>query len=147
MTGIKFLRWADNWNNIAVLLSVSETELLFEKLTHTRMWETQIKAGLRISLVWSYLLVCYTIQRFYRMCRLQKAASHTISLRIYAIRTGFLPKDLLNITKTRLYNVDPLKPHFYVVKLAFTGVYIIFLISAQKHRLWVHVRTASSRRF
>ena len=38
------------------------------------------------------------------------------------------------ITKTRLYNFDPLKPHFYIVKLRFTGVYIIFLISAQKHR-------------
>ena len=35
------------------------------------------------------------------------------------------------ITKTRLYNTDPLKPHFYIVKLGFTGVYIIFLISAQ----------------
>ena len=34
------------------------------------------------------------------------------------------------ITKTRLYNFDPLKPHFYIVKLGFTGVYIIFLISA-----------------
>ena len=45
------------------------------------------------------------------------------------------------ITKTYLYNVDPLKPHFYIVKLGFTGVYIIFLISAQKHRLWVLVRT------
>ena len=41
------------------------------------------------------------------------------------------------ITKTCLYNFDPLKPHFYIVKLGFTGVYIIFLISAQKHRLWV----------
>ena len=30
--------------------------------------------------------------------------------------------------KTRLYNFDPLKPHFYIVKLGFTGVYIIFLI-------------------
>ena len=38
------------------------------------------------------------------------------------------------ITKTCLYNFDPLKPHFYIVKLGFTGVYIIFLISAQKHR-------------
>ena len=47
------------------------------------------------------------------------------------------------ITKTYLYNFDPLKPHFYIVKLGFTGVYIIFLISAQKHRLWVLVRTAS----
>ena len=52
-----------------------------------------------------------------------------------------------SITKTRLCNFDPLKPHFYIVKLGFTGVYIIFLISAKKHRLWVLVRTASARRF
>ena len=31
-----------------------------------------------------------------------------------------------NITKTRLYNFDPLKPHFYIVKLGFAGVNIIF---------------------
>ena len=31
------------------------------------------------------------------------------------------------ITKTCLYNFDPLKPHFYIVELGFTGVYIIFL--------------------
>ena len=36
-----------------------------------------------------------------------------------------------SIKKTCLYNFDPLKPHFYIVKLGFTGVYIIFLISAQ----------------
>ena len=47
------------------------------------------------------------------------------------------------ISKTRLYCFDPLKPHFHTVKLGFTGVYIIFLISAQKHRLLVLVRTAS----
>ena len=51
------------------------------------------------------------------------------------------------ITKTDLYNFDPLKPHFYVVKLGFTRVDIIFLSSAQRHRLWILVRTASSRRF
>ena len=34
---------------------------------------------------------------------------------------------------------DPLKPHFHIVKLGFTGVYIIFLIPAHKHRLWVLV--------
>ena len=39
---------------------------------------------------------------------------------------------MAGITKTRLYNFDPLKPHFYIVKLGFTGVYIIFFISAQK---------------
>ena len=38
---------------------------------------------------------------------------------------------ILNITKTCLYNFDPLKSHFHIVKLGFTGVYIIFLISAQ----------------
>ena len=32
--------------------------------------------------------------------------------------------------KKYLYNFDPLKPHFYTVKLGFTGVYIIFLIFA-----------------
>ena len=50
---------------------------------------------------------------------------------------------MCSITRICLYNFDPLKPHFYIVKLGFTGVYIIFLISAQKHRLWELVRTAS----
>ena len=35
-----------------------------------------------------------------------------------------------NIPKTCLNIFDPLKPHFHVVKLVFTGEYIIFLISA-----------------
>ena len=64
-------------------------------------------------------------------------------------RTDFaVPKDVraiefrlcfdLQIPKTCLYNFDPpLKPHFYIVKLGFTGVYIIFIIYTQKHRLWV----------
>ena len=30
------------------------------------------------------------------------------------------------IMKTRLYYFDPLKPHFNIAKLGFTGVYIIF---------------------
>ena len=36
-----------------------------------------------------------------------------------------------NITKTYLYNFDILKPHFYIVKLGFTEVYVVFLLSAQ----------------
>ena len=32
----------------------------------------------------------------------------------------------------RLYNFDPIKPHFYIVKLGFTGVCIIFLILLKK---------------
>ena len=35
-----------------------------------------------------------------------------------------------------LYNFDPLKLHFYIVKLGFTGVYIIFHISAQNIDCW-----------
>ena len=31
-----------------------------------------------------------------------------------------------HITKTRQYIFDPLKPHFYIINLGFTGVYIIF---------------------
>ena len=57
---------------------------------------------------------------------------------------------LFLITKTCLYNFDPLKPHLYTVKLGFTGVYIIiffFFYFYSKHRLWVLVRTASLRRF
>ena len=56
------------------------------------------------------------------------------------VPTSFIPK-------TRLYSFDLLKPHFYIVKVGFTGVYDIFLMSAQKHRLWVLVRIASARRF
>ena len=67
------------------------------------------------------------------------------SLRV--IHRGMNKNPCHTITKTYLYNFDLLKPHFYIEKLGFTGVYIIFLISAQKHRLWVLVRTASMRRF
>ena len=41
----------------------------------------------------------------------------------------------INITKTCLYNFDPLKPHFYIVKLGFTEIHIIFLISAYKKNI------------
>ena len=53
---------------------------------------------------------------------------------------------LQSITKTCLCNIGPRKPHFYIVNVGFTGVNIISLISAQKHRLWVLVRTAASSR-
>ena len=59
---------------------------------------------------------------------------HTDNLRSVITPVSFtanLSKSVV-ITKTCLYNFDRLKPHFYVVKLEFTGVYIIFSISAQK---------------
>ena len=50
-------------------------------------------------------------------------------LGLFSQLVGF---EMAIIMKTCLYNFDPLKPHFYIVKLGFTGVYIIFLIFAQK---------------
>ena len=37
----------------------------------------------------------------------------------------------LSSRKHTYINFDPLKPHFYIVKLGFAGVQVIFLISAQ----------------
>ena len=55
-----------------------------------------------------------------------------ISLKTNAfVVTRFYNTPRLGITKTRLNSFDPLKPHCYIVKLGFTGVYIIFLITAQ----------------
>ena len=47
------------------------------------------------------------------------------------LNVAFLEIFISTITKTCLCNFDPLKPHFYIVKRGFTGVYIIFLIFAQ----------------
>ena len=74
-----------------------------------------------------------------KQCRTRSDAAMRRLIMVYTV--------FRSITKTRLYNFDPLKPHFCIVKLGFTGVYIILLISAQKHRLWVLVRTASARQF
>ena len=51
--------------------------------------------------------------------------------RIAFMKNVSIPFNPIYITETRLYNFDPLKPHFYIVKLGFTGVYIIFHISVQ----------------
>ena len=49
-----------------------------------------------------------------------------ISLPVLALREVWE-----SIRKTCLYNFDPLKAHFYIVKLGFARVYIIFVISAK----------------
>ena len=50
-----------------------------------------------------------------------------ISHKVYLL----MLRNKVHITKTCLYSFDPLKPHLYLIKVGFTGVYIIFLISAQ----------------
>ena len=50
---------------------------------------------------------------------------------------SFIYKNSCTITKTCLYNFDPLEPHFYIEK---TGVYRgihYFTYFCSKHRLWV----------
>ena len=42
-----------------------------------------------------------------------------------------MPSSASSSRKHTYIILTPLKPHFYIVKLGFTGVYIIFLISAQ----------------
>ena len=68
---------------------------------------------------------------------------------LYVVLSADLSKaiSLLHITKTCLYNFDPLNLHFYIVKLGFTEVNIIILISAggggsneyQKSMFWAKV--------
>ena len=67
-----------------------------------------------------------------RRCVLYKFLLHRLTKKL-----GFLAQSVArltgdlgvtsSITRTCLYNVDPHEPHFYIVKLGFTGVYIIFL--------------------
>ena len=42
-------------------------------------------------------------------------------------------------------NVDPLTPHYFKVKLGFTGVYMIFLIFALKREPTIHVLSKSKK--
>ena len=49
--------------------------------------------------------------------------------------------------KTCPCNEHPLAPHFYMVKVGLTGVYMFYLFFALKHRSWVLIRTASVRWF
>ena len=76
-----------------------------------------------------YLYIRYYMGRVKRKSAFEHAQNvriHNISLMRSLIWTYALHLNIL-ITKTCLYNFDPLKPHFYIVKLGFPGVYIIFL--------------------
>ena len=81
--------------------------------------------------------------------RNKQEATKEVSFALIKMMENLQVSRLFKITRniTYLYNFDALKLHFYLVRVGFTGVYIIFLISAQKHRLWVLVRNALSRRF
>ena len=69
--------------------------------------------------VWYTTHFVFVVHKFYTHCLLGWCLSE------WWIST--CTQAMTDITRTRLYNVDPLEPHFYIVKLGFTGVYIIFL--------------------
>ena len=80
--------------------------------------------------------------------RSAKTDQTALMRRLIWIFAGLSCRKCCAITKTYLYNFDPLKPHFYIYNK--TGVYRgihYFSYFCSKHRLWVLVRTASPRRF
>ena len=92
-------------------------------------WYSQVSPNLELSQIESHPLSVLTAL----MCTIWQTDEHTDDqcenrIHCHYPVAGYKKK---NIPKIRLYNFGPLKPHFYIVKLGFTGVYIIFLISAQ----------------
>ena len=55
------------------------------------------------------------------------ACIDTINSSLFTFATLWSNSEDDTITKICLYKIWPLKPHFYIVKQRFTGVYIIFL--------------------
>ena len=92
--------------------------------------QTSREAGSRVEFIWN-------------LTRIYSFEPKRVSAVVLFLNIFYTILSDIFITKACLYNFDPLKPYFYVVKLGFTGVDIIFLISAHKHGLWVLVRTAS----
>ena len=70
--------------------------------------------------------LCIVVLRGLKVCVWSEISSHYF---YQLFRLGFSR----SITKTCLYNFDPLKPHFYIIKLGFTGVYIIFFLFLLKN--------------
>ena len=113
----------------------------WERICHTYEYVTDVLHMRTVVCIRnSYICVCVSHVDI-NTCANNTKSSHRIKLQWKIDSIGLCGPDV--ITKTYLYNFDPIKPHFYIVKLGFTRVYIIFLISAKTFRLWVLVRTAS----
>ena len=88
------------------------------------IWTGQTKAEL-FSLA-KALLGSIFVQKNARKPRLEERGRGGQLIIFANLQSHCLKPVFLYITKTCLYNLDPLKRHFYIVKLEFTGVYIIF---------------------
>ena len=119
---------------------------LFNNIFNTSNFKSPIHIYL-LNVV-NQIIFSWTLQIWYVEVRISRSISESpLEFEITRVDCIWLYSFFKRHLLIYLYNFDPVKAHFYVVKLGFTGVYITFLISAQKHRLWVLVRTASARQF
>ena len=87
-------------------------------------YKTKKKKNQIVCVCYLYIKQCYTVQKKKKKKKKKKDVELTVLTGI-----SRAPEDYLQeyITKTCLYKIDPLQPHFYIVKLGLTGVFIIFL--------------------
>ena len=139
------------YSRLAISRSPREQFLPFSTIFCYLLLDFHVKTGTRFSLRDKRLFEISEVEITNRLYMGRAKKKNVSSRRMGTVKDPEQPAKaplfLYHITKTCLYNFDPLKPHFYIVKLRFPGVYISFVISGQKHRLWVLVRTASTRRF
>ena len=72
-----------------------------------------------------FAFVCIKCCLLRKLKRNNPNLDHLVNVNAYS-KLSIRSQDIERITITRLYNFDSLKPHFYIVKLGFAGVYIIF---------------------
>ena len=77
-------------------------------------WRFRINIGLR------------RVDTLGRFCNILCKGENYCDFLFVILHSKILLKKCL-ITKTCLYNFDPLKPHFYIVKLVFTGYTLFFV--------------------
>ena len=114
------------------MLSVTSYLRLYEiKSSFSHIQTAKAEIGLHFRTDWSWVSLpvdifysnrvgwfCKrTMNQTVRMCRLTFT---------FDFRTKNQDHFFMNITKTCLYDFNPLKPHFYIIKLGFTEVYITY---------------------
>ena len=94
----------------------------------------------------SHFMIVSILYNFYQFIKSSLDIKMSIFEEYRAFKYPHSHPGAMIITKTCLYKFDPLKPHFYIVNGVYRGIYYFSYFSS-KHRSWVLVRTASSRRF
>ena len=133
------------WTKKSLIRAIwSESLLSACKWSHFGSWPTHNALRKLHRLIWVYMHMqtCREAQIFFILISLWRRLGIWLrsSKRVLAVSLNKFSSETIHsfihsihaFTKTYLYNFDPQKTHFYIVKLWFTGVYIIFLISVQR---------------